>query len=96
MVPEFEAAAFVLKNSGDLSEPIKTQFGWHIIRLEGRTPSSVEPLDTVKPQLLQYLINEKRNKAFKNEVEGLKKTYKVEMLVPEETASEDTTSEDKK
>ena len=96
MVPEFEAAAFALKNPGDLSEPVKTQFGWHIIRLEGRTPSSVEPFDTVKPQLVQYLTNEKKGEVFKNAVEGLKKTYKVEMLVPEETASEDTTSEDKK
>ena len=96
MVPEFEAAAFALKNPGDLSEPVKTQFGWHIIRLEGRTPSSLEPFDTVKPQLVQYLTNEKKGEAFKNAVEGLKKTYKVEMLVPEETASEDTTSEDKK
>ena len=81
MVPEFEAAAFALKNPGDLSEPVKTQFGWHIIRLEGRTPSSVEPFDTVKPQLVQYLTNEKKGEAFKNAVEGLKKTYKVEMLV---------------
>ena len=89
MVPEFEAAAFALKNPGDLSEPVKTQFGWHIIRLEGRTPSSVEPFDTVKPQLVQYLTNEKKGEAYKNAVEGLKKTYKVEMLVPEETASED-------
>ena len=89
MVPEFEAAAFALKNPGDLSEPVKTRFGWHIIRLEGRTPSSVEPFDTVKPQLVQYLTNEKKGEAFKNAVEGLKKTYKVEMLVPEETASED-------
>lgn len=96
MVPEFEAAAFALKNPGDLSEPVKTRFGWHIIRLEGRTPSSVEPFDTVKPQLVQYLTNEKKGEAFKNAVEGLKKIYKVEMLVPEETASEDTTSEDKK
>ena len=57
---------------------------------------SVEPFDTVKPQLVQYLTNEKKGEAFKNAVEGLKKIYKVEMLVPEETASEDTTSEDKK
>ena len=89
MVPEFETAAFALKNPGDLSEPVKTQFGWHIIRLEDRTPSSLEPLDTVKPQLLQYLTNEKRNEAFKNAVEGLKKTYKVEMLLPEEPVSGD-------
>ena len=89
MVPEFEAAAFALKNPGDLSEPVKTRFGWHIIRLEGRTPSSVEPFDTVKPQLVQYLTNEKKGEAFKNAVEGLKKTYKVEILVPEEPMSGD-------
>lgn len=89
MVPEFEAAAFALKNPGDLSEPVKTRFGWHIIRLEGRTPSSLEPFDNVKPQLLQYLTNEKKNEAFKNAVEGLKKTYKVEILVPEEPVSGD-------
>lgn len=89
MVPEFEAAAFALKNPGDLSEPVKTQFGWHIIRLESRTPSSVEPFDTVKPQLVQYLTNEKKGEAFKNAVEGLKKTYKVEILVPEEPMSGD-------
>lgn len=89
MVPEFEAAAFALKNPGDLSEPVKTRFGWHIIRLEGRTPSSLEPFDNVKPQLLQYLTNEKKNEAFKNAVEGLKKIYKVEILVPEEPMSGD-------
>lgn len=32
MVPEFEEAAFALKNDGDFSEPIKTEFGWHIIK----------------------------------------------------------------
>lgn len=89
MVPEFEAAAFALENPGDLSEPVKTRFGWHIIRLEGRTPSSLEPFDNVKPQLLQYLTNEKKSEAFKNAVEGLKKTYKVEILVPEEPMSGD-------
>lgn len=33
MVPEFEAAAFALSEPGELSEPVQTQFGWHIIRL---------------------------------------------------------------
>ncbi|MFA6925311.1 MAG: peptidylprolyl isomerase, partial [Bacteroidales bacterium] len=32
MVPEFEAASFALKNKGDISEPIKTDYGWHIIK----------------------------------------------------------------
>ena len=43
----------------------------------------------MKDQLIPYLTNEKRNEAFKNEVEGLKKTYKVEILVPEEPMSGD-------
>ena len=42
MVREFETAAFSLKNIGDVSEPILSPFGWHIIKLEGRRTSSAE------------------------------------------------------
>lgn len=43
MVPEFEAAAFALKNDGDYTEPVKTSYGWHIIkRLERRSVASFE------------------------------------------------------
>lgn len=38
MVPEFEKAAFALKNTGDVSEPIRTSYGWHIIKLLEKKP----------------------------------------------------------
>ncbi len=38
MVPEFEKAAFSLKNVGDVSEPIRTSYGWHIIKLLEKKP----------------------------------------------------------
>lgn len=80
MVPEFEAAAFALKNPGDISEPVKTQFGWHIIKLEGRVPESVSPFDEVKAQITQELQNTKASDRIRARIDELKKTYKVEIL----------------
>lgn len=37
--PEFEEAAYQLKNVGDVSKPVKTDFGWHIVRLDERVPN---------------------------------------------------------
>jgi peptidyl-prolyl cis-trans isomerase C len=47
MVPQFEQAAFTLK-IGELSEPVKSQFGYHLIKVESR---DVKPFDQVKPEL---------------------------------------------
>lgn len=51
-VPEFAAAVAGLKNPGDLSEPVQTEFGYHLIQLKARKPSYVPAYDEVKEQVL--------------------------------------------
>lgn len=51
-VPEFAAAVAGLKNVGDLSEPVQTEFGYHLIQLKSRKPSHVPPYDELKTQLV--------------------------------------------
>jgi peptidyl-prolyl cis-trans isomerase C len=55
MVPEFAEVAFKLEK-GQLSDPVKTQFGWHIIRTDDRRNKPVPEYDKVKPQLVQFLV----------------------------------------
>lgn len=81
MVPEFEEAAFAMKEPGSVSEPVKTQFGWHLIKLESRTDAALVPFDDVKAQLLQYLSDQKRQETLIKHSEDLRNEYKVEMLV---------------
>jgi peptidyl-prolyl cis-trans isomerase C len=55
MVPEFGDAAAKLK-PGELSEPVKTQFGWHIIKLDETRPKTFPPLDQIKDQVARYVV----------------------------------------
>jgi peptidyl-prolyl cis-trans isomerase C len=55
MVPEFAAVAFKLE-PGTLSDPVKTQFGWHIIKVEGKRDKPVPEFDKVKEQIETYLV----------------------------------------
>jgi peptidyl-prolyl cis-trans isomerase C len=54
MVKEFADAAFALK-PGEVSVPVKSQFGWHVIRLEERRTKPVPTFEQVKPQIETYL-----------------------------------------
>lgn len=78
MVPEFEKAAFELKNPGDVSEPVKTQFGWHIIKLEERIPESPAPFEQVKQRIMQELRDQKTQEILQERAKELESIYKVE------------------
>lgn len=64
MVKPFEDAANALAKPGDVSEPIESPFGWHIIKLEERRPAGTKPFEEVKTELMREakigLINEGR------------------------------------
>jgi len=55
MDPAFSKAAFALKKVGDLSEPVLSSFGWHIIRLDGRRPQHAAPFERVRPEIMAEL-----------------------------------------
>jgi peptidyl-prolyl cis-trans isomerase SurA len=61
MVSEFEKAAFGLKNAGDISEPIKTKFGWHIIKLIDK--KAVAPYEELRDGILKSFKNDERGNA---------------------------------
>ena len=68
MVKPFSDKAFSMA-PGDISDPVRTQFGWHIIKVEEKTEKSVKPLAKVKDQIRQTLALEKaKNEAYDDAV----------------------------
>jgi len=75
MVPEFSKAAFALK-PGQLSKPVKTTYGWHVILLEEFKEGGPQPYDQVKGPIRSVLLREKvQAKVFE-----LRQTGKIELL----------------
>lgn len=58
MDPDFEDAAFALQSVGDISDVVRSEFGFHIIKLTDVKPESVEPLETVREDIEQQLKRE--------------------------------------
>ncbi len=91
MVPEFSDVAFSL-DKGKISGPVKTQFGWHVIKVEDKRTKPAPTYDEVKPQLEAFVTR----KAQAELVTKLRETAKVEKFYKVETPADDKPDEPKK
>ncbi len=75
MVPEFSEVAFKL-DKGQISAPVKTQFGWHVIKVEDKRVKPPPKFEEVKPQIEQFVVR----KAQAEMVQKLRAENKIEKL----------------
>jgi peptidyl-prolyl cis-trans isomerase C len=81
MVPEFASAAFSQK-VGDISDPVRTQFGWHIIKVTDKKAAGTLPYDEVKAQLIAYLKAKKQEEAAQALLKSLRSSAQIESSLP--------------
>ncbi len=81
MVPEFSAAAFGMKKD-EISEPVRSQFGYHIIKVTDRKDAETVPLEKAKPQLLAYLKQQKKQGEVEKLVKGIREKADVKINLP--------------
>ncbi len=77
MVPEFDEAVFSM-NVGEVSAPVKTQFGYHLIKLVSKNEASTYDFEEIKGQLSQMVNDEKKQSAFQSKITQLKFLYPVD------------------
>jgi parvulin-like peptidyl-prolyl isomerase len=94
-VPEFDKTVFDLE-TGELSRPVKTQFGWHIIEATSAVkPKATQELGEVETQISEQLLEEKKNARINEWIEELRKRFEDEIAYapgfepppPEETTT---------
>ena len=76
-VPEFEEAAFGAE-PGNVVGPVKTQFGYHLIRVNSKTPAANMKFEDVKDQLRISIARDKQQKAYQSKIRQLMIMYPVD------------------
>lgn len=84
LVPEFGDVAFILK-VGEVSKPVKTQYGWHIIKVEDIRPATYLPFEEVKDGLIQRL----QEQAIQEYLISLTQDSNIEILINEQSTNND-------
>lgn len=83
LVPEFGDVAFILK-VGEVSKPVKTQYGWHIIKVEDIRPATYLPFEEVKDGLIQRL----QEQAIQEYLLSLTQDSNIEILINEKSTND--------
>ena len=83
MVPPFEKAAFALKKGQMTSKPVKSEFGWHIIKVTDTRDASIRAFADVKEDIKADLTRERQVEAVKKERDVLRARYGAKVTMPE-------------
>jgi peptidyl-prolyl cis-trans isomerase C len=83
MVPEFEKAAYELKPEEYTKKPVKTQFGWHVIKAGVRKSAEVPSFELMKPKLRNIMFQ----KTIADFIRDLRKSAKIELFNLDGTSS---------
>ena len=80
MVPEFDVAVFAMEVGEISATPVKTQFGYHLIKLNAKNEAQQIPLAEIAGDIKEALLSEKRRTAYERKINQLKILYPVDIL----------------
>ncbi len=81
MVPEFDTAVFEMNVGEITATPVKTQFGYHLIKLNSKSEATVTPYAEISGEIKNALLLEKRRKAYESKINQLKIMYPVDKMI---------------